>query len=391
MTSFALVLVCGFLQAQDYDVWISDPFDKNHFFEWDGMMYGPSVDLGDSVSWAVAVGDLSGNGILDVAVANNGACYVYHNDGLGTFTRVSGFGAGLPDATSIALADMDQDGTLDLLLATKVAQSSGENQVFLNDGTGLFIAPNSTFGFNNTRSIAVADLNGDGFADVFEANGSLESNRVWINDQTGVVSDSGQSLGSNTSFSVALGDLDGNGSLDAVVANDGQPNQIWINDGTGIFTAGPTLGASDNSTAVALGDLNGDGSLDVVIGQDGDINGAMTLVYSNDGSGSFTESNQVFPSIRTLSLQVLDINRDGSNDLLLGNIGNDAVWINQNNGQFSPTAITLNAGYSSSVFAGFFRSTRTQAQVNWGHNWHVIDLLKFERQLKAIDEHLRGR
>ena len=60
-----------------------------------------------------------------------------------------------------------------------------------------------------------------------------------------------QSLGSSASNSVALGDLDGDGDLDAMVANFLQPNHVWTNDGTGTFTnSGQTLG-SDFSNSVA--------------------------------------------------------------------------------------------------------------------------------------------
>lgn len=381
----------GWLWGQDNDVWIAHPFDANHFFVLDNGSYVDSGQvLGDSSSWSIGVGDLTGDGSLDVAVANDGACYVYENDGLGGFTRESIFGAGLPVGHSISLADMDQDGTLDMIMGTLVSAFSGENQIYLNDGTGTFTTASSLFGMANTRSLAVADLNGDGFPDVFEANQSSEANRVWFNDQTGQVTDSGQLLGASSSFSVALADLNSNATIDAVVANDGQPNVVSWNDGLGNFSLGPTLGGNDNTIAVALGDLDGNGSLDIVFGHDGAISSVPTQVYYNDGAGNFTLSSQVFPSPRTQSIQVTDLNRDGRNDILLGNNGNDAVWLNTGSGTFVATADTLSSGSSASVFAGFLRTNRGQARMDWGQDWTILDLLRFYRQLSAEDEALRG-
>ncbi|MCB1042152.1 MAG: VCBS repeat-containing protein [Acidobacteria bacterium] len=378
--------------AQHMDIWLSQPFNPNNFFREENGIYTDSGQaLGDSSSWSIGVGDVNGDGSLDVAVANDGACYVHTNDGTGVFTRTSIFGAGLPVGHSISLVDMNLDGNLDIVMATLVSTFSGDNQIFINDGSGIFTTPTALFGMANTRSIAVADLNGDDYPDVFEANQGGEPNRVWFNDQTGVVTDSSQMLGTSSSFSVALGDLDGNGSLDAVVANDGQPNVVWWNDGSGQFTSSLALGGSDNSTAVALGDLNGDTFPDVVFGQDGAISGAPLLVYWNDGVGNLTLSSQAFPSPRTLSVHLVDLNRDGRKDMVLGNIGADHIWLNQGGSMFQLTANTLSSDYSSSVFGGFFRTTRSEAQAQWAQNWTIIDLLQFDRQLKALDEPTRGR
>ena len=88
--------------------------------------------LGDSISAAVASGDLDGDGTLDVAVANNGACYIYFNDGNGVFQRQNAFGYGLSVCSSAALADLDGNATLDLVMGCLVVQNeSGPNLVFL--------------------------------------------------------------------------------------------------------------------------------------------------------------------------------------------------------------------------------------------------------------------
>jgi hypothetical protein len=103
------------------------------------------------------------------------------------------------------------------------------------------------------------------------ANGN-EGNRVYLNDGLGDFSDSGQSLGSDDSRDVALGDVDGDGTLDMVVANQNQGNRVYLNDGSGDFSdSGQSLGTY-SSQSLALGDLDGDGILNLVVANAGQGN-----------------------------------------------------------------------------------------------------------------------
>ena len=119
------------------------------------------------------------------------------------------------------------------------------------------------------------------------ANG--QPNNVWTNDGTGTfcpgsdtcTTNPGQALGNRNSSSVALGDFDGDGKLDAMVANYGQPNIVWSNDGTGNFTNSlQALGLRD-SNSVALGDLDGDGDLDAMVANEG-----ANIVWLNTVTGT---------------------------------------------------------------------------------------------------------
>lgn len=87
-----------------------------------------------------------------------------------------------------------------------------------------------------------------------------------MNDGTGQFTDSDQELALTKWASVALGDLNGDGYLDAFITNFGLPDQVWSNDGTGYFIGtGVELGGDATTRGVALGDLDDDGDIDAFV------------------------------------------------------------------------------------------------------------------------------
>jgi hypothetical protein len=80
----------------------------------------------------------------------------------------------------------------------------------------------------------------------------FDPNEVWLNDGQGVFSDSGQRLDAQRSYSIALGDLDDDGDLDAFVRNL-DADEIWLNDGHAVFTdSGQKLGNSLTRICISL-------------------------------------------------------------------------------------------------------------------------------------------
>jgi hypothetical protein len=123
----------------------------------------------------VAVGDVSGDGKLDIVTANaNGTVSVLVGQGNGTFGAALSYAIGGP-ANSVALGDFNHDGHLDI-----AATGSTEMDVLLNTGTGTFAAYQKVGRAGS--AVVAADFNGDGYPDLAEIGASQASIDVLLND-----------------------------------------------------------------------------------------------------------------------------------------------------------------------------------------------------------------
>ncbi len=217
--------------------------------------------LGSLISSDVALGDVNGDGSLDAVVANSGLAGqpsdIWLNNGSGVFKN-SGQKLGGGVSYAITLGDLNGDGNLDIFIGY-----NGPDQVWLNDGQGHFNDSGQRLGNSYTRKVLLGDVNSDGRIDGLIINSFNQGNEIWLNDGQAKFTRSKATLGYYASYGAALGDVNGDGSLDAVLANGfAQGNRVYLNDGTGVFTNSSQILGVESSQAVTLSDLNGDGSLD---------------------------------------------------------------------------------------------------------------------------------
>ena len=163
---------------------------------------------------------------------------------------------------------------------------------------------NITTDQDNTESIALGDVDGDGDLDVVAGNslhGSefgvfFETNRVYLNNGTAnpFAGISGINITDDIhpTLSIALGDVDGDGDLDVIASNSEgyeQPgtNRLYLNNGSENPFAnvnGVSITDEEHGTrSITLGDVDGDGDLDV-LGANYLSNGAKNRLYLNNGS-----------------------------------------------------------------------------------------------------------
>ena len=162
--------------------------DVNHDGKPDLLVANVNVTADGSVggygAGSLAVADVNGDGKPDVVVANlcvdtgcneQGSVGVLLGNGNGKFQSVITYSAGAYSTDSVAVADINNDGKPDLLVASTCADpkcaKEGAIGVLLGNGDGTFqTVINYPSGGYWARSVAVADVNGDGIPDLLAAN-----------------------------------------------------------------------------------------------------------------------------------------------------------------------------------------------------------------------------
>lgn len=233
----------------------------------------------------------------------------YRNLGDGRFedaTEMAGLGAANGNGLGLAFADFDNDRWPDLY----VANDSTPNFLFRNLGDGSFedqsLLSGTAFGDRVVpeagMGVAVGDVDGNGFLDLFVTNYALETNALYRNFGSGLFADARHLYGiaepsiPMLGFGATFADFNQDSALDLAIANGHiqdnieimhpglfyrQRNQILLNEGSGRFSECRSCGIEIErvSRALATGDLDLDGDLDLVIVNANDV----AEVYENEG------------------------------------------------------------------------------------------------------------
>jgi hypothetical protein len=263
-----------------------------------------------------------------------------------SFAPAVAYGSGGIDAMTVVVADLNGDGTPDLVVANWSVVGgtcvSGAVGVLLGKGDGTFRPPTTyCSGGDNSGSVAVADLNGDGKLDIVVANVNSGTVAVLLGNGNGTFQPAvTYSSGGSTPFSVAVADINHDGIPDLLVAIDNFDTNglvgVLLGNGNGTFQPVVTYGSGAyQADSVAVADINHDGKADLLVAnvcadpkcaKEGTIG-----VLLGNGDGTFqTAINYPSGGYWNRSVAVADVNGDGIPDLLAAN--NCATVCQQNTG-----------------------------------------------------------
>jgi hypothetical protein len=300
-----------------------------------GAAVGYPVVVGSS---SIVAADLNGDGKLDLAVSPGGYTSVLINTGNGTFPPAPPVYSVGKDPMSVAVGDLDGDKIPDLAVATYMGGTGVS--VLHNAGDGTFTAAGTYF-FEDTEVVEMADLDGDGELDLAVLGNNSVS--VFLNKGNGTFGAGipyawGPTNDSHTAM--AVGDLNGDGLPDLAVTGsapgvgDGFVS-VLINTGNGTFAPAVDYTVGESPTGVAIGDLSGEGRGDLaVVNPD---QGTVSVLL-NTGGGVFGApvDYAMMEAVEPTFIQAIDLNGDQKPDLVIGNGGFVTVMINAGGGTFAP-------------------------------------------------------
>jgi hypothetical protein len=284
--------------------------------------------------------DIDGDGDNDVLTASLSGSRIawYENtDGEGSFGTRQIIASGVLGVWTVAAADVDSDGDADVFSASYFDDTIAwyEN----TDGNGSFgdqqvISTAADY----AKSVYPADVDGDGDFDVLSA--SVNDDKIaWYENTDGDGTFGTQqviSTAANGAEAVFAADIDSDGDIDALSASPGDDEIAWYEntDGDGTFGAQQVISTSaDGAEAVFAADVDGDGDLDVLSASS--LDDKIAWYENTDGSGTFG-AQQVISTAADDARSVFadDLNGDGTPDAISASYTGDLISWYSNGDEF---------------------------------------------------------
>jgi hypothetical protein len=266
-----------------------------------------------------ALGDWDGDLDLDIAGITDAGAAVFFNDGQGAFVLSEFYPiAGLPGG--IAEGDLDGDDDPDLAVSDASSPAMSLN-VLLNRGDGTFEPPTVHAGGAAPFGVAIADVDGDNDLDVLlaaDAALAVVRNNGDATFQAPELYDAG-----SYPFSIASAELNGDVHVDVALTDPGGFGQfpyvhVFSNNGDGTFAPKVTFEAGRPALEITAADLNSDGAIDLATANWLDEDSVSVLL--NDGGGAFDNETKFHVGLFTRGVVAADFDGDGDRELASGSV-----------------------------------------------------------------------
>ncbi len=323
----------------------------------------------NGTSYTAQMADFDNDCDLDVVVAGHNASptlRLFRNDGSNSFTEITN-AAGLSSVYSgfysVAWFDYNNDGWVDLFCAGLATT----NRLFRNNlGTGFSdVSDSAGLSQNqaNSRGIAVGDVDGNGYVDVYVPNSGM-ANLLFLNHYgvfTEVASSAGVSFPSEDNFTAVFGDYDNDGDLDLLLGNSSSPYRLLKNNGMVFSDESVSSGiyrGNGQATCATFADFNNDGFLDIIAQvHSSSPSYRLVALYKNNGNGTFDDVSEQTGLVNeqqwSNTLATGDVNNDGKMDLFLGHVySGDHLYCNVTSADSQWIKIKLNGTISNKSAIG---------------------------------------
>ena len=283
-----------------------------------------------------AVADFNGDGHLDICVNNTsnrkrggvGPMFVYFGRKDGKFSTKQMQKLPSVEPYDWAAGDLNDDGWPDLVVANmaEVGRRIQENYIYWGGKNGFSVDHRSALMGRGSRGVSVADLDKDGWLDVFCLNTGLTPDDtnltayIYWGSPQGFITHQRTEMPSGGNGLPLIADFNDDGHLDLVYAmNTVGDAQIFWGDGTRNYTPQrrSEIPDSKGTSSSEAADMNNDGHLDLLLMRRG--NDVISYVYYGNSKGSFSaDRRDEFKPWSTQGATVADVNTDGWLDVICG-------------------------------------------------------------------------